>query len=94
MKKDLAECVNKQPGENGVEYLAGLSMLKGTNTVSQKWYWISEQNTDEVLIIQSYNSYAIRDKRPWGAPYSDVQLVGKEDRDVRYSVKARCIAIW
>lgn len=93
MEKDLAEHINKQPSDKE-DYLAGLSMLRGGNADSQKWYWISEQDTDEVLVIQFYDSYAIRERRPWGAPHGGVQLVGKEDGETRHSVEARCIAIW
>ncbi|KAF8854989.1 hypothetical protein BDZ45DRAFT_676606 [Acephala macrosclerotiorum] len=91
--RDLAEHINKQPSDKG-DYLAGLSMLRGDRADTQKWYWISEQDVDEVLILQFYDSYAIREGRPWGAPHGGVTLVGKEEGELRNSVEARCVAVW
>ncbi|KUJ22860.1 uncharacterized protein LY89DRAFT_777884 [Mollisia scopiformis] len=92
-ERDLAEHINKQPSDGG-DYLAGLSMLRGNYADTQKWHWISEQDVDEVFIFQFYDSYALREGRPWGAPHGGVTLVGKEDGEVRNSVEARCVAIW
>lgn len=93
-KRDLAEHINKQPSDTKGDYLAGLSMLRGDHSDEQRWYWISEQNIDEVLIFQFYDSYAIREGRPWGAPHGGVTLIGKEDGPLRNSVEARCVAVW
>jgi hypothetical protein len=71
MEKDLAEHITKQPSDIE-DHFPGLSMLRGNNAKSQKWYWISEQDTDEVLVIQFYDSYAIREGRPWAAPHGGV----------------------
>ncbi|KAG4419054.1 hypothetical protein IFR04_007830 [Cadophora malorum] len=92
--RDLVEHVNKQPGDEQGDYLAGLSMLKGDHAESQKWYWISDQDVDEVFIFQFYDSYAIREGRPWGAPHGGVTLLGKEQGEPRHSVEARCIAVF
>ncbi|KAG4432163.1 hypothetical protein IFR05_012355 [Cadophora sp. M221] len=51
-ERDLVEHVNKQPSDSHVDYLAGLSMLKGDRAEEQKWYWIREQNVDEVFVLQ------------------------------------------
>lgn len=91
--EDLVEHVNKQPSDQG-DYLAGLWMLKGDRAESQKWYWISEMDVDEVFIIQFYDSWAKREGRPIGAPHGGVQLVGKDDGPERNSVEARCVVIW
>ena len=93
-EKDLAEHVNKQPSDTKGDYLAGLSMLRGDRAGTQQWYWISEQDTDEVLILQFFDSYATREGRPWGAPHGGVELVGGESGEQRHSVEARCVAIW
>ncbi|KAH6718152.1 hypothetical protein BKA61DRAFT_716837 [Leptodontidium sp. MPI-SDFR-AT-0119] len=93
-ERDLVEHVNKQPSDSHVDYLAGLSMLKGDRAEEQKWYWISEQDVDEVLVLQFYDSYAAREGRPWGAPHGGVTLIGKEEGEPRHSVEARCIAVW
>jgi hypothetical protein len=50
---ELAEFVNKQLGTNG-PFLAGLHMLKGDNADQHRWFWLSEQNDDEVLLIQFF----------------------------------------
>ncbi len=93
-ERDLVEHINKQPSATKGDYLAGLSMLRGDRAEEQSWYWISDQDVDEVLIFQFYDSYAIREGRPWGAPHGGVTLVGKEDGQPRNSVEARCVAIW
>lgn len=92
-ERDLAEYVNKQPSDNG-DYLAGLSMLRGDRAESQKWHYISEQDVDEVFIFQFYDSYAIREGRPWGAPHGGVSFVGKDEDEPRNSVEARCVVVW
>ncbi|KAE8441333.1 hypothetical protein EG329_005482 [Mollisiaceae sp. DMI_Dod_QoI] len=92
-ERDLVEHINKQPSDKG-DYLAGLSMLRGSHADTQKWHYISEQDIDEVLIFQFYDSYAIREGRPWGAPHGGISLVGKEDGELRNSVETRCIAVW
>lgn len=93
-QRDLVEHVNKQPSDSHEDYLAGLSMLKGDRAESQNWLWISEQDVDEVFVLQFYDSYAVREGRPWGAPHGGVTLLGKEEGDPRHSVEARCIAVW
>lgn len=65
MERDLAEHINKQPSDKG-DYLAGLSMLRRNHVESQKWYCISDMDTDEVLVIQFHDSHAIREEHCGG----------------------------
>ena len=36
-------------------------MLKGDHAESQKWYWISEMDVDEVFVFQFFDSWAGRE---------------------------------
>ncbi|KAL2001275.1 hypothetical protein VTN02DRAFT_1964 [Thermoascus thermophilus] len=91
--KELVEHVNKQPGQNG-PYISGIHMLKGDNAGSHRWCWISEQKSDEVLLIQFFDSHARKDGRPVGAPHGSPELLGVEHEEWRQSVEVRVVAFW
>ncbi|CZT16672.1 uncharacterized protein RCC_02507 [Ramularia collo-cygni] len=61
----------------------------------QKWYYISEQNPDEVLIIKFADSAAGEDTgvAP-GALHTSAILEGTEDEEVRESAEARVFVFW
>ncbi|KAJ9603887.1 hypothetical protein H2200_011409 [Cladophialophora chaetospira] len=61
----------------------------------QKWYFISEQEPEEVLVIGLFDSD--RDKETvaaGGTLHSSVDLEGTEDEEPRESLELRCLAIW
>jgi GA4 desaturase len=93
VKRDLVESRNKSPGVKG-DYLSGVSMLQLGNAEKQKWYWIREQEPDEVLFLQFYDSYAEQEGLPIGVPHGSPELIGVEEQEVRESVEARVIAFW
>jgi hypothetical protein len=61
----------------------------------QKWYFISEQEPEEVLVIGLFDSE--RDKETvaaGGTLHSSVDLEGTENEEPRESLELRCLAIW
>jgi hypothetical protein len=94
-KQELVEFVNKQPGVNGA-FIAGLHMLKGDNADSHRWCYIPDQENDEVLIIQVFDSYASKEGRPVGTPHGSPEMLDKvyADREGRRSVEVRVAAFW
>ncbi|EXJ60339.1 hypothetical protein A1O7_04491 [Cladophialophora yegresii CBS 114405] len=61
----------------------------------QKWYFISEQEPEEVLVIGLFDSQ--RDKETvaaGGTLHSSVDLEGTENEEARESIELRCLAIW
>jgi hypothetical protein len=92
-QEELIEFVNKQPSVLG-DYLAGLYVLAPRATEGHKWRWISNQQNDEVLFIQFFDSYAAREGRPVGTPHGSPLLDGVDDEDPRESIEARVVAFW
>ncbi|KAH0845913.1 hypothetical protein AYO21_07012 [Fonsecaea monophora] len=61
----------------------------------QKWYFISQQEPEEVLVISLFDSN--RDKETvaaGGTLHSSVDLPGTENEEPRESLELRCLAIW
>lgn len=61
----------------------------------QKWYFISGQKPEEVLVIGLFDSH--RDKETvaaGGTLHSSVDLPGTEAEPARESLELRCLAIW
>lgn len=61
----------------------------------QKWYFISRQEPEEVLVIGLFDSE--RDSETvaaGGTLHSSVDLPGTEGEDARESLELRCLAIW
>jgi hypothetical protein len=61
----------------------------------QKWYFISEQDPEEVLVIGLFDSERDKDTvAAGGTLHSSVDLPGTEAEEARESVELRCLAIW
>jgi hypothetical protein len=61
----------------------------------QKWYFVSNQEPEEVLVIGLFDSE--RDKETvaaGGTLHSSVDLPGTENEEARESLELRCLAIW
>lgn len=60
------------------------------------WHWISNQQPDEVLVIQLFDSEAEKNSLgvAGGVMHSSVQIEGTEEEEARESVEVRCIVIW
>ncbi|KIV96341.1 hypothetical protein PV10_00222 [Exophiala mesophila] len=61
----------------------------------QKWYFISQQEPEEVLVVGLFDSD--RDKETvaaGGTLHSSVDLPGTENEPARESLELRCLAIW
>lgn len=69
-------------------------MLQGKNAQSQRWHYIREQNPDEVLFIQFFDSHAEKEGRAIGTPHGSPVLLGAEEEDLRESVEVRVLALW
>ena len=69
-------------------------MLQAKNTASQSWNYIKEQQPDEVLFIQFFDSHAKKEGRVVGVPHGSPVLVGNEEEELRNSVEIRCLALW
>jgi hypothetical protein len=91
--KELTEFVNKQPGADGA-FIAGLYLLQGHKADQHRWMWISEQKTDEVLLISFFDSYAVRQGRSPGTPHGSPELSGITTENWRNSIEVRLLALW
>ncbi|KAL1961550.1 hypothetical protein VTN77DRAFT_1612 [Rasamsonia byssochlamydoides] len=91
--QELVEYFNKQPGPKG-PFIGGVHMLKGDKADSHRWYWISGQENDEVLLIQFFDSHARKEGRPVGAPHGSPELLGVEHQEWRQSIEVRVVAFW
>lgn len=69
-------------------------MLQANNTASQRWHYIKEQQPDEVLFIQFFDSHAKKEGRVVGVPHGSPVLLGNEETELRNSVEIRCLALW
>jgi hypothetical protein len=60
------------------------------------WHWISNQEPDEVLIIQLFDSEAEKNGLgvAGGVMHSSVHIDGTEKEEARESVEVRCTVIW
>lgn len=77
------------------DFLTELHMLQGKNATTQKWHYIKEQNPDEVLFIQFFDSHAKKEGRVVGVPHGSLVLLRNEDeKELRESVEVRCLALW
>jgi len=61
----------------------------------QKWYFISNQEPEEVLVIGLFDSDREKDTvAAGGTLHSSVDLPGTEGEEPRESLELRCLAIW
>jgi len=92
-KEGLVESVNKQPGVHG-DFLSGVVMISDERNEKLRWFWIREQEVDEVFFLQFYDSVAEREGRATGVPHGSPELIGAEGKELRESVEARVMAFW
>jgi hypothetical protein len=61
-----------------------------------EWHWISNQQPDEVLVIQLFDSEAEKNGLgvAGGVMHSSAHLEGTEAEEARESVEVRCTVIW
>ena len=61
----------------------------------QKWYFISEQEPEEVLVIGLFDSERDKDTvAAGGTLHSSVDIEGTDGMEARESLELRCLAIW
>jgi hypothetical protein len=63
---------------------------------THKWHWISNQQPDEVLVIQFFDSEAekVGPGPAGGVIHSSVTLEGTEGEEARESLEVRCTVMW
>lgn len=61
----------------------------------QKWYFISQQEPEEALVIGLFDSDRDKDTvAAGGTLHSSVDLPGTENEEARESLELRCLAVW
>ena len=61
----------------------------------QKWYFISQQEPEEVVVIGLFDSEREKETvAAGGTLHSSVDVEGTEDEEPRQSIELRCLAIW
>jgi len=63
---------------------------------NHSWHWISNQQSDEVLVIQLFDSEAEKNGLgvAGGVMHSSVELDGTQEEEARESIEVRCMVIW
>ena len=98
----------KQPGTDG-DWLRELATLKVTEQAAStptenapsnlQWHYISNQNTDEVLIVKSFDSAGLMNQakvtgEARGAPHASPDLGEMSKGGARESIEVRLLAFW
>jgi hypothetical protein len=83
----------QQYGIDG-DFLTEVHMLQGKHAKAQKWHYIKEQEPDEVLFIQFFDSHAEKEGRPVGAPHGSPEMIFDEEvEELRESIECRVVAL-
>lgn len=96
---DFVSCNIRMPylGRPGVEDAHDSESYVARYSEGQKWYWIQEQEPEEVLVIGLWDSSVEEPgKLGFGGTFhSSVDLEGAEnEQEPRESLELRCLAIW
>lgn len=66
-----------------------------TKPTQQKWYWLPEQQADEVLFIKLADTQSEVDASvALGSPHVSLGLEGMEAEEPRNSIECRITAFW
>jgi hypothetical protein len=96
-KKDYVEFKVLFPsGVEGGEETHRESVYLAYGSEKHEWHWISNQEPDEVLIIQLFDSEAEKNGLgvAGGVMHSSVHIDGTQNEEARESVEVRCTVIW
>lgn len=97
-KEELVETDFRVPSEltKDNEYVVRAWLhLPPRNPKALKWYWMSEQGIDEVLIIKFSDSASAEDASiAAGCIHCSPILAGTEDEEPRCSVECRVYVFW
>ena len=85
--------------KEGGEYMmdaCGITVPDEKQKQQMKWYWMPEQQTDEVLIVKFADTLAEWDESVTaGCPHSSPVVVGTEnEKEARMSIECRVLAFW
>jgi hypothetical protein len=90
----LPRVYRKRPGFLP-EYKSTNLLPRPPKAEGHRWYWLPEQEVDEVYAIKLYDSDGAKEAGPvLGAPHSAFELEGTDGLPPRRSVELRAIAIW
>lgn len=81
-------------GEGEISHKEEVFLAYGSE--KHAWHWISNQQPDEVLLIQLFDSEAEKNGLgvAGGVMHSSVYIDGTEHEEARESVEVRCTVIW
>jgi hypothetical protein len=84
----------KSDGSNEESHKESVFLAYGSE--KHEWHWISNQEPDEVLVIQLFDSDAEKNGLgvAGGVMHSSVHIEGTESEEARESVEVRCTVIW
>jgi hypothetical protein len=94
-KQDYVGVGVKSRGFTG-DYVGELSMISARKAGEHRWYWIPEQDVDEVLVVKLFDSESQRRGSgvAGGTGHGSPELEVEEDREARESVEVRALALW
>ena len=72
--------------------MSGLTAEEPDQQLRHKWYYMHEQQPDEVVAFKIYDSDLNSVSN--GTPHTAVNIPGTEDEDTRLSIELRCFAIF
>ena len=71
---------------------SGLKSGDADEAVSHKWYYMHEQQKDEVVVIRMFDSRPEATSN--GTPHTAVAIPGTEDEETRQSIEMRVIVLY
>ncbi|KAI5925551.1 GA4 desaturase [Camillea tinctor] len=96
--KDYVPVVIKTPclGQPGIKETHNAGSYLARYSEGHTWYWIADQEPEEVLVITLFDSEMERQgvNAPGGTFHSSVDLPGTEKEEPRESLELRCLCIW
>ena len=72
--------------------MSGLKPDEPAKNLKHKWYYMHEQQPDEVVAFKIYDSDPGSTSN--GTPHTAVHIPGTEDEETRLSIELRCFAIF
>ena len=81
--------------EDGEYIMEAYSALPPKQPNKQRWYWMPEQRSNEVLIIKfADTASADNPDIAGGCPHASPIIPGTEGEEARCSIEARVLAFW
>jgi hypothetical protein len=72
-----------------------VEMYLGRGSDTHRWFWVSAQQPEEVVVIRFFDSHREKDSvAAGGILHSCMEVEGTEEEEIRESIEFRCLAIW